>query len=154
MATRKEALSIRPLRKKGAGKKNKTDGPTLSQANSVEAESRTGETNASEIEACRRQEGSRKDEARPSEKGTPEVQNSADEIDESRGSAKSLREDRFEEAAARQVNGLDDGTGRPRRPISVPDTNTRPAASYGRRPRTDWRTRGRTGSGRRQAIAL
>ena len=53
IAIRKEALSIRPLRKKGAGKESKTEGgPTLGQANSVEAESRTGETNAGEIEAC------------------------------------------------------------------------------------------------------
>ncbi len=100
-----------------------------------------------------RQEGSRKDEARPSEKGAPEVQNSADEIDESRNSTESLPEDRFEDAAARQVKAWATAQGCARRPISVPDTNTRPAASSGRRPRTGWRTRDRTGSGRRQAIA-
>ena len=50
-----------------------------------------------------------KDEARASEKGAPKGQNSADEVDEGRRNAESLREDSFEDAAARKVKGSGDG---------------------------------------------
>ena len=94
-----------PSAKNAPAKKGKPKAdPTLGHANSVEAESRTGETNASKIWAYYRQEDRLKDEARACEKGAPEVQNSADEIDESRNNTESLPEDSFEDAAARQVN--------------------------------------------------
>jgi hypothetical protein len=103
--TRQQVSSIRLPCEKGAGKEGKTQGgPRLSQANDVEAERQGGETNAGKIQAHGGQEeGSRKDEARTCEKSASEVQNSADEIDESRSNAESHPEDSFEDAAARQV---------------------------------------------------
>ena len=90
------AKSRRVAAKKASTKKTANPKATARSKRAGARSAASNEGGASEASAG-------ENEARACEKGAPEVQNSADEIDESRSRAESHPEDRFEDAAARQV---------------------------------------------------